>query len=208
MIKKALATLGMAVGVALCPAPASAITVTFNPSSTHIDVGETVGIQVGISGLGAEVLSSFDLDLLFNGAVLSNTALIFSDAPFGGALDTLFDATLGLATGRAETFGASLLLDPDLQALQPDDFVFLTFAFQGLADGVSQLAFGPDPDFERNFVGLNALSLTLDIGSACISVGTGSCVTQVPEPGSLALVGLGLAGVYLRRRRIGRGKTA
>lgn len=208
MIRKALATLGLAIGASLCAAPALAITVTFNPSSTHIDVGETVFVEVNIAGLGAEILSAFDLDLLFDSAVLLNFQ-VNHDAVvtgFGGLGNSYFSTDFG--AGRTENIDGSLLFDADLQASQADAFTLLTFGFRGLADGVSTLSFGPDPDFERNFVGLDALSLTVDVGSACISVGTGSCALQVPEPGSLALVGLGLAGVYLRRRRIGRGKTA
>jgi hypothetical protein len=201
-MKKLLATLAVALGTWLCAAPASAAVVTFSPSSTHIGVGESVSIDMNISGLGPEILSAFDIDLLFDAAVVSNFAVThwvvteFGGYPANSVADTTFGA------GRTEVVDYSLLDDATLAATQSDSFKVLTFSFVGLSDGVSLLSLGLDTLFERNFVGLNALSLTVDVGTACIAVGTGSC--QAPEPSSLALAGLALAGVLgasLRRRR-------
>ena len=101
----------------------------------------------------------------------------------------------------------SLLDDATLAAGQADSFLLGTFTMHGAADGVTNIAFGPDPDFQRNFVGLDALSLDVQLGSACIAVGSGSCGGgNAPEPASLALVGLALlaavaAGRSRRRTR-------
>jgi hypothetical protein len=203
-MKKLLAALGIALGACVAALPASAAVITFSPSAAHVNVGDTINVDVNISGLGPEILSAFDVDLLFNDAVLSNFAVTHAAIPhMGGIGSSYFDTNFG--AGRTEVMDGSLLLDADLLG-QADAFTILTFSFQALADGESLLAFGPDLDFERNFVGLNALSLTMDIGSACISVGTGTCeVAPLPEPASLALVGMALAGMLvplaLRRRR-------
>lgn len=204
-MKRLFATFGLALGAWLAPVPAAAaIIVSFNPSSQHINVGDTTTVDVNISGLGAEVLSAIDVDLLFNQAIIGNFAVTHFVVPeFGGLGNSYFNTNFG--SGRTEVIDGSLLSDPDLQAAQGDAFTILRFSFQGIADGFSLLQFGPDPDFERNFVGLNALSLQVDVGTACIAVGTGQCPSAVPEPSSLALFGLVLAGALvpaaLRRRR-------
>ena len=67
-MKKILSALALAAGLLLAAAPASAvIMVTFTPSTTHINVGDDVNIDVAISGLGAEILSAVDINFLFSG---------------------------------------------------------------------------------------------------------------------------------------------
>ncbi len=207
-ISKALSALAVATA-ALCAAGSAnaAIVFSFTPASSQIAIGNTAQVEVSISGLGAEVLSSLDINFLFNGAaagfaganfIPTVTALGGVDA--AGSFDVANLTELGL-------IAYSLLDDADLASQQADSFLLGTITFSGNADGVTTVTLGPDLDFQRNFVGLGANSLDVQVGSACIAVGTGSCeVAPVPEPASFALAGVALlaAGVAGRNRRRAR----
>lgn len=194
-MKKLLAVWTIALGAMLSAAPASAITLTFTPSSQHVNIGDSVSVDVTLSGLGSEILSAYDLNFLWDPSVLGWTVISVSDN-LGTSLGI---NTNGLPNGNSGFDNSSLETDADLAASQPNDFLMFRFSFVATADGVTSFTLGLDPDFERNFVGLDALSLNVDVGSACIAVGTGSCA--VPEPGTLALLGLGVLGMGLSRRR-------
>lgn len=207
-MKKLLAAFGLSLGLLLNAAPASGnIVVTFTPSSQHVNVGDTVSIDVSISGLAAEILSAFDLNFRYNPLILGPNLSVDGTSAFaqlGGAFGTppifVFDS---LVNGDLGIQASALDPDATLAANQADSFLLFHFELTGLTDGVTLFGLGGDLDFERNFVGLDATSLQVDIGSACVAVGTGVCLAA-PEPSTRALLGLALAAAMasaLRRRR-------
>lgn len=181
----------------------AAVVFSFTPSSQQINVGDSVTVEVSISGLGAEILSGFDINFVWNSSVLGS-----SSASFSPACDALGAGAVCVNDVNAPgDFGLqyfSLLDDDALAAIQPDSFLLGVLTLTGLADGASQLALGLDVDFERNLLGRDAATLDVQFENTCIAVGSGSCAT-VPEPASYGLVLLAMAGAIvpgaLRRRR-------
>ncbi|NRF67659.1 hypothetical protein HLB44_11750 [Aquincola sp. S2] len=207
-MKKLIASCGFVLGTLLSAAPAGAVPVlSFTPSSTHINVGDSVTIDATVSGLGAEILSAYDLNFTYDPALLNWQVITQFISPF----NVNFSAISGfdnVVQGDLGFFLNSLDTDADLAANQPDSFLLFRFTLQGMTDGVTTFTLGPDLDFDRNFVGLDAQTLDLLIGTACVAVGTGQCRIVLPEPPVYALLGLALAAAALTRTRRRSASTA
>ncbi|MCV2353194.1 hypothetical protein LNV09_03365 [Paucibacter sp. B2R-40] len=183
---------------------ASPIVVSFASSALnqHINVGETVTIDVNISGLGAEVLSGYDLNFLYNGSILNWLSTDESSvlSQLGASPFVLNDP---FAAGNLGMFASATVGDATLLNDQADDFLLFRFKLTGSADGVTSFGLGGNLDNERNFTGLQFGTLNVDVGGLCVAVGTGQC--EVPEPRSYALVGLAMFAAFaptaMRRRK-------
>lgn len=204
----AAAILGMSGLTSALAAP----TLSILPAQQTVAIGDFVAVDVVISGLNSvgEIVSGYDLNLLYNPGVLNISVITQFLTPFGGFSNVLVDASADQAAGNAGGDVTSFLTDDELDGLQGDSFTLLRFGFVGTADGVSLLNFGADPDFARLVTGRldgGGIAGMLDLSyvGACIAVGTGSCPTvSVPEPASYGLAGLALLGCGLattRRRR-------
>jgi len=154
-------------------APASAVSLNIAPA------GNVVNIVV--SGLGSDVIAGFDMDLAFDSGSFSVLDVTFSGL-LGGVDES--DQYWDSAGGIVDLYEVSFLLDAELFALQGgNDFTLVSILFDGDVSNA---------DFRLIWDALN--DVKCGENRVCYPVAT-------PEPGSLALLGLGLLGMAIGRRR-------
>jgi hypothetical protein len=186
----------VAVGVAADSARA-AIILSFDVTPQPAPDAD-VEIAVRIEGLGAGVAPSvggFDLDIIFDPALLAPTAVAFGDPVLGDQLDFSGFGSFTVATpfpGGLNLFGVSLDPAALLDAMQAPAFTLATITFSARATGTSAL------DIVVNgLVDADAIDLAVvDVRRSSVDV----VVTQVPEPALLVLIGTGI-GTFIHRRR-------
>jgi hypothetical protein len=153
-------------------------------------IGNSVNVQIGISGLGGNLapsLGAYDLDLSFDPSHLAFTGAEFGDALLGNQLDLFnFGGNLSGADltdpGTVNFYEVSFDSVTDLNDLQVNSFTLATLSFDVLDFGTSDLtlsvnAFG---DAEGNDLPVTTLSTS---------------VTTVPLPSAIFLMASGLMGL-------------
>lgn len=184
----------LAAAALLWALPARAVTIGFDPSSTTASVGDTVLVDVLVSDLGGDIVSAYDLDVVFDASVLSASSVSFS-AALGSAGQAFYDASA--APGLVDLAAVSLLSDAALLAIQGGDSVTLaTLAFTKTGDGATSLGFVFDAVNDVKGAGAQVLALEVAPGSV------GPPVTSaVPEPTAALVFSAGLGVLCWARRR-------
>ncbi|MCC5450878.1 PEP-CTERM sorting domain-containing protein [Rheinheimera sp. UJ51] len=184
---------------ALTTMPAKAALIYITPVQQHVAVGDTLSIDVWANLFAPNIVSGWDINLLFDSNILRADELIFELANF------TFDPSEAFYDFNFEPFSikslmVSFLTDDELAAFQVGPLKLFSVNFTALTDGVTLLSFDvADPLLGFNVVGRVGESLQLTAGEACVSVGQGACRVAVPEPTTLWLFASMLVLLVTRR---------
>ena len=188
-IQKLARRISAAVVVLVLSGSAHAAVISIDPVAQDVKLHSSVTVDINISGLAAGAapsLGAFDIDLNFDPTILS-----FSSATFGAGLDPVGIGTFNGATdfggGLLNLFEVSLTPTVFLDLFQSDAFTLAQVTFEAIGAGLSDL-------------GLSVLALSDGDGNS-IGAETVGATVSVPEPSTLALLGLGLAGLGFARRK-------
>ncbi|GLI39851.1 cohesin domain-containing protein [Geobacter hydrogenophilus] len=174
-MKRLIALLLLVAALAFVPR-AEAFSLSLEPPSRTITVGDTATFTLRLSDLTSPIFfTDYAVSILFDSSILSFDSAYFIT---GTGTATLLPDNLILE-------GVSLLTDP---VSAPLDLASLTFT--GINTGTSDLIIAAN-----TFADLNTLNFfeADSVSNAQVSV--------VPEPGTLILLGAGLAGLAVWRRR-------
>jgi hypothetical protein len=212
---KRILVLGILAGVLFAVRAEAVPIVSITPVSQTVNVGDPVSVDILVSGLGAlEAVGGFSLILSFNSAILSGVGFAIDPDSKMGVEDSSLSG--GFAGGTLDLFVFAEDFAPagpgpeeftNLKALQGAGFRLATINFSAIGAGLSPLTLSvaaPGGTFLSDALG-NNLTATGENGSVCVAPAAGvpaNCdVAAVPEPGTIALFGTGVAALLVRRRR-------
>ena len=193
-MKKTILAMAMFCCLALVAAPAWAMTISLEPTTQTVAVGDSFDVNLVVSDVGGEGVGAFWIDVTYDTSILSITD---SDVTFGTSLGTGLDVDAIADTtsfpGIVDLFEVSFLDSTTLLGLQSASFTLATLTFTADGLGTSDLS-------------SDVINVGDAFGYTVYGVQTADAkVTATPVPGAIYLLGTGLIGlVGFGRRRFNR----
>ena len=177
--------------------------VSIAPTSQEAAVGDTVSIDINVSGLGpTELVGGFSALLSFDDTILSGAGFILDP---DSNMDPIFDLSFGFSGGELDLFFVAM--EADLSG-QGAGFTLARVTFSAIANGISDFILSVAPSTGIFLSDELGFELPADSANGLVCVGAPCPVTQVPEPGIAVLFSTGLlfvtVGAWRRRRREAR----
>ena len=174
-------------GLLTYPLTAQAVTLDLTPLDQSVTVGETVSIDVQISGLGnmtTPSLQAFDLNINFDPTLLSFSGATFGDPVLGDLVGLPDPLNLGPVMGTDDSILGVVAINevsfalPDDFNIQPDSFILATLDFVATSPGTSNLGLDVVDLVDTAFQPIPVMGIP---GSATVTATARSVTT--PEPG-------------------------
>lgn len=180
-------------------------------SDSTIYSGDTFQVWFVMDGLTSDPgdsLSGFDLDVLFDTSYMSYIDADFTNPTQGNPLAfsepdafAFYSQATEVESGRVDALAYSGNTAEVLDSNQSDRFQFLTLTFQAI-EATDATRIGLDTqDPYLQWYDSDFGDLGVSFGNIDLNFSISDTVTQVPEPASLALLGIGLLGLLVSRRK-------
>lgn len=163
-------------------APAWAVYLSFTPSDSAIQSGNSVSVDVFISGLENSDLAAFDFNVNFDPAILTFDSYVLGTGL--GSIDTGDAENFGLGRLGSGVINIAMFSNFYTMDNQPDTFRLATLTFTGIQEGSSSLVFS-----DTVFGNEENIAMSVDVNAAAlIKVGTNSTnnvieICRSAEPG-------------------------
>lgn len=186
----------------LSTSSASAISLSFLPSTQVVNQGDSVAVELVISGLGnqtAPSLGVFDLNVDFNPSLISLSQVTFGNGlNLGNSGGSSSTASMTIP-GSINLFEFSLQASEDLNNLQPATFPLAQLVFDTVGIGTSLLELSPPSGLSEILLG-DADGIPLILSSSFNgSITINPSATTIPESSSSwGIIGIGVLLLKLK----------